>query len=398
MQTTEQAESITLYFREGSSDKVYQAAIEPSGTGFVVNFAYGRRGGTLQTGAKTASPVSYDQAKKVYDKLVKEKTTKGYTPGENGTPYQHTDKANRATGILPQLLNPIDESELPRLLNDQNWWAQEKFDGKRVLIRKEENQITGINRKGLVIDLPWPIVNAVQSLDARRCLLDGEAVGDAYIAFDLLQEASLDLKSYPFHARLGHLVDLVKTGAADFLRVAGTAIGKGAKEKLLARLRQQKREGIVFKEKNAPYTPGRPASGGTQLKLKFCATASCIVAGANGSKRSVKLELIDARRRVSVGNVTTPSDWPYPLDRMMSSRRSSPARDSPRRHTHTSPGSCHSAHTSPACSVRCRCTCSSAESGRTPRRTCWRFHRPGSPGRLPRDSRYSIAPRHPPRR
>lgn len=32
---------VTLYYREGSSDKVYQTAIEPAGDGFVVNFAYG---------------------------------------------------------------------------------------------------------------------------------------------------------------------------------------------------------------------------------------------------------------------------------------------------------------------------------------------------------------------
>lgn len=35
--------NITLYYREGSSDKVYRAAIEPKGEGYVVNFAYGRR-------------------------------------------------------------------------------------------------------------------------------------------------------------------------------------------------------------------------------------------------------------------------------------------------------------------------------------------------------------------
>ena len=33
------SESVTLYYREGSSDKVYQAAIEPAGSQFVVNFA-----------------------------------------------------------------------------------------------------------------------------------------------------------------------------------------------------------------------------------------------------------------------------------------------------------------------------------------------------------------------
>src|SRR6266700_7691375 len=109
-------ERISLYYKEGSSDKVYQAAIEPKGELFVVNFAFGRRGSTLNTGTKTSSPVDYETAKNTYDKLVREKMAKGYTPGENGAPYRHSDKADRVTGILPQLLNPIDYIEVKRLL------------------------------------------------------------------------------------------------------------------------------------------------------------------------------------------------------------------------------------------------------------------------------------------
>ena len=42
------AESATLYFKSGSSDKVYRAQIDAAdGGGYVVNVAYGRRGGTL---------------------------------------------------------------------------------------------------------------------------------------------------------------------------------------------------------------------------------------------------------------------------------------------------------------------------------------------------------------
>ena len=35
-------ESITLFFRQGASDKVYQASIAPRSGGYVVRFAYGR--------------------------------------------------------------------------------------------------------------------------------------------------------------------------------------------------------------------------------------------------------------------------------------------------------------------------------------------------------------------
>ena len=51
-------QSASLYFREGSSDKEYHAAIEPKGDGFVVNFAYGRRNSTLNTGTRTQFPIS----------------------------------------------------------------------------------------------------------------------------------------------------------------------------------------------------------------------------------------------------------------------------------------------------------------------------------------------------
>jgi bifunctional non-homologous end joining protein LigD len=80
-------EKITLYYKEGSSDKVYQASLEPKDGGYVVNFAYGRRGTTLQTGTKTQSAVDYGAAKAIYDKLIKEKTAKGYTEGMEETGY-----------------------------------------------------------------------------------------------------------------------------------------------------------------------------------------------------------------------------------------------------------------------------------------------------------------------
>jgi predicted DNA-binding WGR domain protein len=134
-------ENITLYFRQGSSDKVYQAAIEAKDGGYVVNFAYGRRGTTLQTGTKTQAPVDYAAAKGIYDKLIKEKTAKGYTPGADGTPYQHTDKQQEATGINCQLLNAVEESDIPRLIRDPAYWMQEKHDGRRLLVQKHD----GIN-------------------------------------------------------------------------------------------------------------------------------------------------------------------------------------------------------------------------------------------------------------
>ena len=98
----------TLYFREGSSDKVYQVTLEPAGERFAVNFAYGRRGSTLSTGTKTNVPVDHARATAIFGQLVREKRAKGYTPGNSGTPYQHTEHNGRTTGIVPMLLNSIE--------------------------------------------------------------------------------------------------------------------------------------------------------------------------------------------------------------------------------------------------------------------------------------------------
>src|ERR1043166_9181502 len=92
-------EQITLYFRQGTSDKVYQASIEQQNGGFVVNFAYGRRGSTMNTGTKTQSPVGYNEAKAIYNKLVKSKEAKGYQPGSDGVPYQQTEKVKEDSGV-----------------------------------------------------------------------------------------------------------------------------------------------------------------------------------------------------------------------------------------------------------------------------------------------------------
>jgi bifunctional non-homologous end joining protein LigD len=64
--------SINLYYQDANSDKVYQAQVEPSGNGFVVNFQFGRRGSTLQSGTKTNEPVSHADAMKIYNRLVNE--------------------------------------------------------------------------------------------------------------------------------------------------------------------------------------------------------------------------------------------------------------------------------------------------------------------------------------
>jgi bifunctional non-homologous end joining protein LigD len=302
-------EQTTLYYRQGSSDKVYQASIAPRDGGYVVNFAYGRRGTTLQTGTKTQAPVRLDEARRIYQKLIAEKTAKGYTPGEDGTPYQGTENAGRATGIQCQLLNAIEPDHGVRLATDAAWCVQEKFDGRRMLVSKHSEAIDGVNRNGLVVALPGPVVHAAAEIPGLF-VLDGECIGDTLVVFDVLKLHGTDWRGRPYRDRLFALMQLVPDHG-QHLRSLETAFDTAHKVELIERLRRDEREGIVFKKLNAPYCAGRPATGGDALKLKFHETAS-FVAGKVNARRSVGLLLFDGEKIKPAGNVTIPPNHEIP--------------------------------------------------------------------------------------
>ncbi len=312
--TTQQYPSIELYFQEGSSDKIYRAAVEPSGDGFVVNFAYGRRGATLTAGTKTQAPVPYDEAVSIYTKLVKSKTAKGYKPvdgddtGEDsgGTGMVTAGMVREDTGLRAQLLNPLDSEKAAERYMKNDWWCtQEKHDGRRMLIRKAGDTITAANRRGQSCGCPLPVHDALSAVPGDF-VIDGECVGETYYAFDLLERGGIDFRRNPYMSRGTELCSLLKETRISII-VVDTAFGTQEKRAMLERLRDSSREGIVFKELCARWSPGHPASGGPALKLKFWETCSCVVGKVN-DRRSVTLELGGK----SIGNVTIPPSHDIP--------------------------------------------------------------------------------------
>jgi bifunctional non-homologous end joining protein LigD len=311
--TTATLQSASLHFREGNSDKVYQAAIEPKGDGYLVTYAFGRRGNTLATGTKTTHPVNLSEATKTFDKLVASKLAKGYqfsaaAAGES-RPYQQTGNEGIDSGIRCQLLNAVDRTELSRLLTNSTHCLQEKHDGRRLMVRKQGDTITGINRRGLVVAVPDAIREAVEHI-LFDVLIDGEAVGDTLHAFDLLEVKGTCLRKRRYIDRFASLM-MVIPPRLDALRWVSTIVSPDDKLEIYEELRATHREGLVFKDMDAPYSPGRPNSGGPQLKFKFVESASFIVTGHN-LKRSVTLGLYDGDKLVPAGNVTIPPNHAIP--------------------------------------------------------------------------------------
>jgi bifunctional non-homologous end joining protein LigD len=186
---------------------------------------------------------------------------------------------------------------------------QEKHDGRHLLVRKQGDTITGINRRGLVVAIPDAIREAVEHIPYDM-LIDGEAVGDMLHAFDLLEYKDNDIRSRRFLDRFAALI-LVIPPNLPALRWISTVVHPYEKLEIYEELRLTNREGVVFKDVDAPYTPGRPNSGGPQLKFKFVESASFVVTGIN-AKRSVTLGLYDSDKIVPAGNVTIPPNHAIP--------------------------------------------------------------------------------------
>lgn len=314
-------EKADLFFKEGSSDKVYHATIEKADSGFVVNYAYGRRGNTLKTGTKTASPLSEAKAREVFDKLVREKTGKGYqyiSSAQNVLSSIPTVNSSKTPVHQCVLLNAIDRELAVELVQMHNCFLmQPKMDGVRFLLSLSYNHsnpvVEGFNRKGIPTPVPQEISesifcsNSYYNEGVGPFLIDGELIGDKYYVFDIL-EYGVNLRDKTLDVRMTHLNELMETIESDNVICIETYIKPSDKIKAFTEL-EKNAEGVVFKNINAKYTPGRPASGGNYLKHKFYETGSFIVNTIN-NKRSVELKVADTFR--VVGNVTIPSNFDVP--------------------------------------------------------------------------------------
>jgi len=300
------SQSSFLYFTGQGSDKVYQVHLRPKDDGWVVDYGNGRRGGTLATGTKTSSPVDFEAALKIYEKVVKEKTSKGYTPDQSGALYTATDLAGRMSGELPQLPTLILEEQAARYFDDAGWGLQEKADGENRILLIEGGTVRGTNRRGLFVDIPQAWVGAAGA-PAGRTVVAGEHVGDAFKAFDLLELDGQDLRGAPFIERFGHLQKMA--GLAQWMVVLALELTAEGKRRRAAELLAAHGEGYVLKALDAPFAAGRSTAS---LKFKFNQSATCEVIRVN-AQRSVAVGLRDdTGAMVDLGNVTVPPNEALP--------------------------------------------------------------------------------------
>lgn len=307
---------VKLFFQEGSSDKVYYARIVPAGAaGFDVVVQWGRRGSTLQEGKK-ALKVSLEKAEATLERLVREKMNKGYEamtdtskPAEVAPPMGQ-GSGSKVTGVrarvgrVAQLLNPVEAHEVDALLADTGIVAQQKLDGARVLCHVVDGEVLPTNRSGQKTSLAGDVLRGVEHLPSGT-VVDGEVVRHegqtVYWLFDVLEFAGADVSHEPYATRFERLTDEVEPGLVEPARVLETAFTAPQKRALYERLQQNGAEGIVFKRRDAPWSAGRPSSGGTQLKCKFIASADVVLVENAGN--AYRMQVFEQGRLRDVGKV-----------------------------------------------------------------------------------------------
>lgn len=313
-----QTERIDLYYQQGSSDKVYHLQLENVEEQWSVNAQWGRRGSSLQSDTK-ANGVPYEEAKRVFDRVLREKTGKGYrmaeTNGDASPAISVGMPTKEFSGHAPELLTPIDEREALDLVPNLSWWFQQKFDGRRLAVQKQNGEYSGINKLGQIVPIDKQLAFTFAHVEADSFLVDGEITHSKFYAWDILAHNGCDLRDQPYEIRYARLTSLFQ-GVHEVLRVAETAMTPKAKRNLVTRMHEIHAEGFVCKNQNAVYAGGR---SGQHFKCKFVATASFIVGPKPDKKaaeghRSVAVYALDGTRERFMGTVGVPERYPLPKD------------------------------------------------------------------------------------
>ena len=211
-----------------------------------------------------------------------------------------------------------------------DWIYELKFDGIRLIAVRTGKKVSLLSRNKNELAGRFPeIAEAVKSLPARECVIDGEVVAldeegrssfqllqaremegrkspVYFYAFDLLQLDGKSLIGLPLEARKNVLEKLC-ADAGDPIRYSGV-IGLDAKT-LLDEVKHRGLEGIVGKRRASVYEPGRRS--GAWIKLK-CANKQEFVIGGytppQGSRKHFGAILVgyyENKKLVFAGKVGT---------------------------------------------------------------------------------------------
>ncbi len=315
----QQVNYVRLECTTSGHNKMYGIWLEEPKSGqWVVNFHYGAIGNSPLQGTKTQTPVGRYEADNVYSRLMNEKVAKGYVKVGGSTPPSYTNVPAKKTApaasyagkyLPPMLLTAADETMLGKFLKDDDWVAQQKMNGKRIVVERHNGTVVGYNRKGQECPIPTGVVSDLR--DNENLLLDGEMVGGVFHVFDALVLENKPVVGHSYTKRCDLLVDFFIGNSLDYVKRVPHTFGFKDKKKLVDQLQKENQEGVVFKHVDAAYAPGKieNLAKAIAVKIKFYREDSFEIIALN-QKSSIEIGAYDKKNDlVSVGNVTVPAKY-----------------------------------------------------------------------------------------
>lgn len=220
-----------------------------------------------------------------------------------------------------------------KLLDDKTLIFEPKLDGYRALCQFNSKGYKLYSRRGIDITDQFPELNVGDRIHAKNCILDGEIIAynkkgfpdfrfiegrselgnqdeirekvkkhpATYAVFDILVKDGISLMKKPFIERrkiLGKTVSPSKR--VELLR--STHDGK----KLFAYMKKHKLEGVMAKDPQGIYNPGKRTKA--WQKVKLMKSIECVIVGYTEEKKlisSLALGLYKDGKLIYIGRVGT---------------------------------------------------------------------------------------------
>ena len=198
--------------------------------------------------------------------------------------------------MLPELLTRIPLivrqgvptlDEAARYIVSDRFWMQQKCDGERLVVRRRREHLEAWNKLGHAIPVPPKLKPALLAFPVSEFVLDGEYERSVYHCWDLFDAGGVDLATYGYGVRYRVLQTL---GPSPFIQILPSWTKANEKERMGFELLRIGVEGVVFKDSEAPYKPGR---AGQHFKLKFEKTATVRIQSVDPLRDRAVIEMLD---------------------------------------------------------------------------------------------------------
>jgi len=217
---------------------------------------------------------------------------------ENESIRAASDLLKKLPSAKPQFIEPMKA----RLVDDPpthgDWLYELKFDGIRAIAVKDNRKTSLISRNGNKLDGRFPeIAEAIKHLPVSDCVIDGEVVAldkEGRSSFQLLQALEMEGRKAPLRFYVFDLLELdgksllglpleqrkqvlakLCESVGDPIRYSGEITGDV--KSLLTEVQRRGLEGLIGKQRNSIYEPGRRS--GTWIKLKCVNEQEFVIGG-----------------------------------------------------------------------------------------------------------------------